>query len=68
VKTTGHGQPGVGGFAAGASSARWANAPGVVYTGPGGTYTLTSAQRAIAVALGNVLGAYDQNAKKCTNA
>lgn len=43
-------------------------AAGVVYTGPSGTYTLTPQQRAIAVALANVLDAYNNNAKKCTNA
>ena len=42
-------------------------APGIVYTGPGGTYTLTAAQRSIAVALANALADYNTGAKKCTN-
>ena len=38
----------------------------VGYTGPGGTYTLTSAQRARAVQLANALDGYNAQ-KTCTN-
>jgi hypothetical protein len=42
-------------------------APGVNYTGPSGTYTLTSFQRTVANLLKSALDSYNNNAKKCTN-
>ena len=38
-----------------------ATAPGVVYVGPSGTYTLTPSQRQVAVALANALDQYNSN-------
>jgi large repetitive protein len=40
---------------------------GIVYTGPSGTYSLTSAQRAVAEMLKNALDKYNNGAKSCTN-
>jgi hypothetical protein len=40
---------------------------GIVYTGPTGTYSLTSAQRAVAEMLKNALDKYNNGAKSCTN-
>jgi hypothetical protein len=35
--------------------------PGINYTGPGGTYTLTTAQRAYAISLKNALDSYNNH-------
>jgi hypothetical protein len=40
---------------------------GIVYTGPSGTYSLTSAQRTVAESLKNALDKYNSGAKSCAN-
>jgi hypothetical protein len=42
-------------------------APGVKYTGPTGTYPLSTAQRSVATKLASALDAYNNNSKSCTN-
>ena len=50
----------------GSVTAGGVTASGVTYTGPG-SYTLTAAQRAVAITLADALDKYNNNKKPCTN-